>query len=671
MPVDRFNILIVDDHEENLVTLENIISNDELNIIRARSGNEALSLMLEYSISLVLLDVNMPDMDGFETAALMRGSERTRGIPIIFITASHRQPSQIFKGYQAGAVDYLYKPLDRQILQNKIRAYIDFFKQKHALELTTRQLQKTIAELNHAKKVAEEATLAKSSFLAGMSHEIRTPLNGIIGMTDLILMDKNPDDQYYEHLTDIKQSSLSLLEIINEILDISKIEADKLEIEQIPFSLREIMEKTVRLLSVKTFQKNLNFYCLHDPGLPDHLTGDPTRIRQILVNLLGNAIKFTDQGSITLKMEEVHSGNDTCTLRFSVSDTGIGIPSDRIDKLFQSYQQAHASTARQYGGTGLGLTISRKLVELMGGTIGVDSVAGQGSTFSFILPFKVFPSENAAGTATANADSLSPKALVIAERDPHTLQVCSFLNHLGIKTVTISDPVETGNMVIRDFSFIIIDYSVDFNSLLGQILGSQRVISKEASPVIIVMTADKSIHTLKLIQSLGIADHLYKPVLQNDLRRLVGRVLSNGQDGHGPEKQPGDDSLVMVSDTILDILLAEDQPINQKIIVQFLRRKGWKVTVANNGEEAFRKSFEKPYDLILMDVQMPVMDGFEATGKIREAEENPNRSTPIIALTANAMMGDRERCIDAGMNDYVTKPLDPKLFFETILRYCS
>jgi CheY-like chemotaxis protein len=484
-------------------------------------------------------------------------------------------------------------------------------------------------------------------------------------------MDKNPDDQYYEHLTDIKQSSLSLLEIINEILDISKIEADKLEIEQIPFSLREIMEKTVRLLSVKTFQKNLNFYCLHDPGLPDHLTGDPTRIRQILVNLLGNAIKFTDQGSITLKMEEVHSGNDTCTLRFSVSDTGIGIPSDRIDKLFQSYQQAHASTARQYGGTGLGLTISRKLVELMGGTIGVDSVAGQGSTFSFILPFKVFPSENAAGTATANADSLSPKALVIAERDPHTLQVCSFLNHLGIKTVTISDPVETGNMVIRDFSFIIIDYSVDFNSLLGQILGSQRVISKEASPVIIVMTADKSIHTLKLIQSLGIADHLYKPVLQNDLRRLVGRVLSNGQDGHGPEKQPGDDSLVMVSDTILDILLAEDQPINQKIIVQFLRRKGWKVTVANNGEEAFRKSFEKPYDLILMDVQMPVMDGFEATGKIREAEENPNRSTPIIALTANAMMGDRERCIDAGMNDYVTKPLDPKLFFETILRYCS
>ena len=300
---EKFNILIVDDRQENLLTLESIIDSTELNIIKAMSGNEALGLMIDHDISLVLLDVNMPGMDGFETAELMRGSERTKSIPIIFITATFRQPKQIFRGYETGAVDYLYKPLDRKILQNKIRAYIDFFKQKHALQFTTKQLQGTIAELEKARRIAEEATLAKSSFLASMSHEIRTPLNGIIGMTDLILMDRDIPDQYYEHLTDIKQSSESLLEIINEILDISKIEAEKLEIEMIEFSLRDLLEKIVRLLSVKTFQKKLEFILIHPATMPDMFTGDPTRIRQVLINLLGNAIKFTNEGSVTLSVE--------------------------------------------------------------------------------------------------------------------------------------------------------------------------------------------------------------------------------------------------------------------------------------------------------------------------------------------------------------------------------
>ena len=281
----KFNILIVDDRKENLISLEAIIDSPELNIISALSGNEALAVMLEYDISLVLLDVNMPGMDGFETAELMRGSERTKSIPIIFITATFRQPKQIFRGYETGAVDYLYKPLDRKILQNKIRAYIDFFKQKYALQLAGMELKNTIAELDKARRTAEVATLAKSSFLATMSHEIRTPLAGIIGMTDLMLMDEDLTPHHQEQLSDIKQSGESLLEIINEILDISKIEADKIEIELIAFSLRELLESVVHLLSVKTYQKNLAFFCEHPADMPDIFIGDPTRIRQVLINL--------------------------------------------------------------------------------------------------------------------------------------------------------------------------------------------------------------------------------------------------------------------------------------------------------------------------------------------------------------------------------------------------
>ena len=669
---EKFNILIVDDRKENLLSLETIIESPELNIIKALSGNEALAIMLVHDISLVLLDVNMPGMDGFETAELMRGSERTKSIPIIFITATYRQPKQIFRGYETGAVDYLYKPLDRKILQNKIRAYIDFFKQKHALQVATVTLQSTIAELDKAKRAAEVATLAKSSFLANMSHEIRTPLNGIIGMTDLMLMDEDLTQHYKEQLSDIKQSGESLLEIINEILDISKIEADKIEIEIIEFSLRELLESVVHLLSVKTYQKNLAFFCKHPADMPDIYLGDPTRIRQVLINFIGNALKFTEKGNICLNVEiQEHHGN-SFILNFSVTDTGIGIPADKLQNLFESYHQADISTTRTYGGTGLGLTISKKLVELMGGKVSVSSKVGKGSTFRFILTlFCPHPSDNPVKLDLP--EKFKGSKVVIADVEPkHASQVEEFLALWGLNPIVVTSQDEclekiktAGKDPVR---IVFIDQSLK-NGHTEMFFSKILELSPQGKkPERVVMLSNKSVQATRKLVSEGISYYLFKPVLQLELLNIMQRIF-----GPDSTQKSSDPRIPEFSKTgpKLNILVAEDQPINQRIIVQLLGKRGWDVTTANNGLEAMHKAHEKAFDLIIMDVMMPEMDGFEATRLIRQDADGKNYKTPIIALTANAMKGDKEQCIAAGMNDYIPKPINPEEVFQTLEKYYS
>jgi signal transduction histidine kinase len=670
---EKFNVLIVDDRRENLITLESIIADPELNIIKAMSGNEALTAMLEEDVSLVLLDVNMPGMDGFETAELMRSRERTKHIPIIFITATYSHPRQIFRGYETGAVDYLYKPLDRKILQNKIRAYIEFFKQKHALQVTTRQLQKTIEDLDQAKRIAEEATLTKSSFLANMSHEIRTPLNGIIGMTEILLMEPDLPDQYTEHLLDIKHSSESLLEIINEILDISKIEADKLEIEHIEFSIRDVLEKVITLISVKTFQKKLEFFCTYPPGLPDMLIGDPTRIRQVLINLLGNAVKFTESGSVSLNLILAKT-TAAIPITFEIKDTGIGIPADKLSHLFESYHQADSSVSRSYGGTGLGLTISKRLVEMMGGTIGVESEQGKGSRFFFKL---VMPKgkTDLKKQAIKFPEALKPFRVLLIEQNPiQAKQLVGFLQAWNIPCEQASSPEHALNILDRDkkssFKLILIDQSfLNYQDGLINEFFIRRFPSLKLVDFVL-LTPDKSIQEGRRIKSCGIQHRLIKPVMENGLRDLILKISSAREqdstwDSTDTRKKPAKG----IKPLGINVLLAEDQVINQKIIVKLLHKKGWNVTTSANGMDAVDIARSQAFDIILMDVFMPGMNGFEATKKIRKSSGGKNKGTPIIALTANAMKGDREKCLAVGMNDYISKPIAPDDLYRVIEKH--
>lgn len=661
----KFNVLIVDDRPENLLTLEGILESEALNILKANSGNEALSIMLEHNIALVLMDVQMPGMDGFEVAEIMRSSERTKYIPIIFVTAISKQRQHIFKGYESGAVDYLYKPLDLEILQSKIKAFIDFFQHKNALEETTRKLEKTVNELNKAKQIAEEATNAKSTFLATMSHEIRTPLNGIIGLAELGMMDEGITETQRERLLDIRNSGESLLEIINEILDISKIEADKLELEEIEFSLREVIEKIVNLLSVKVFQEKLEFVCEISPELPDVLVGDPLRLRQILINLLSNAVKFTEEGTVSIHVKLLELIEEQVSIEFSIEDTGIGIPKEKIGRLFQSYTQVDSSTTRTHGGTGLGLTISQRLVNLMGGMIRVESSLGEGSRFYFKLNMVCGEQKVAPWKINLNKPTSEFKVLIIDDHPKSTEVISNIFKAWGIRYGSANDCPSCIELLENEsFDLILIDYylkSMNGIEVAEQI--KQKLTGKNIPEIILLAPSKGNIDVLKLKKGKKY-EFLTKPLMQNDLKKFLMQRFGNSEIIATPqavEETKNTDSVRR-----LNILLAEDQIINRKIVIQLLEKKGWNVKAVENGRLAFEMASSQRFDLILMDVQMPEMDGYDATRNIRIAENDKNYHTPIVAMTAHAMKGDREKCLAAGMDYYITKPVNPSELYETI-----
>lgn len=665
----KFNILIVDDRPENLLSLEGILESNELNILKANSGNEALGIMLENDVALVLMDVQMPGMDGFEVAEIMRSAERTKYIPIIFVTAISKQRQHIFKGYESGAVDYLYKPLDLEILQSKIKAFIDFFQHKNALEQTTKKLERTVDELNKAKKIAEEATSAKSAFLATMSHEIRTPLNGIIGLAELGLMDDSVSAAQRERLVDIRNSGESLLEIINEILDISKIEADKLELEEIEFSIRDVIEKVVNLLSVKVFRESLEFVCEISPNLPDVLIGDPLRIRQILINLLSNAIKFTEEGTVSIHVKMLEHIEEQISIEFSIADTGIGIPKEKINRLFQSYSQVDTSTTRTHGGTGLGLTISQKLVNLMGGTIKVESELGVGSKFFFRLNMVTGEQREQPWELKLSRPNKDFRVLLVDDHEQSAAILSQILNQWEIDHAFVNDCPSCFELLNqKTFDLILIDYYLtSMNGVEVAIKIAEQMKGKKMPEMVLLSPSKANIDVLKL-QKAQKYEFLTKPILQSNLKQFL--TTKFGKAGQLEETQlketlPGLDD----DKRKLNILVAEDQIINRKIVTQLLEKKGWVVKAAENGRIAFEMATSQRYDLILMDVQMPEMDGFDATRNIRLAEKEKKYHTPIVAMTAHAMKGDREKCLAAGMDFYITKPVNPTELYETIEKF--
>ncbi|PZD94971.1 hybrid sensor histidine kinase/response regulator [Paenibacillus sambharensis] len=715
------NILLVDDHPDNLLTLEAVLGDFNYNLVKCLSGEEALRCLLKDDFAVIVLDVQMPGMDGFETARLIKAREKTKEIPIIFITATSKESEHFYTGYSVGAIDYMLKPFVPQILRTKIEGFVNLYISNKKLQLQTellhqktRELEKmnkelmrtayklskaeaqariiretsidtmitfdenggimtvnpalermfgfkeeevlgkpitllvpslasidyearangsagensegellevvpvrkdgtsffaeiqigkaivdnerifacTISDVTEqkqfeerlmtAKEAAEIAARAKTDFLAMVSHEIRTPMNGVIGMTALMLETEMTEEQR-EYAEIIGKSGEALLSVINDILDYSKIESGKMELEEVPFQLSSCVGETFDLFMAKSKKRNLEMTYVIDPQLEIPIVSDVTKLRQVLINLVGNAVKFTSEGSVHLEAKLLNDHGCTLDVEISVQDTGVGIPEEKLPLLFQPFSQLDSSMSRKYGGTGLGLAICKNLIELMGGTIRVETEQNKGASFIFTIRVKRLLS-------SGNEDSQ-----------------------------------ENASLPDEPLSFS------DFLAAMEETAAGDQQTYEEAGGALLGESVDLPLKTYPL------------PGLPSD-------YLTDGY------YQSGIDRITEEPDADVQILVAEDNEVNQKLAIRMLEKLGYKADVAENGQEVLNRLKIRRYGIILMDIQMPVMDGLEATRHI--CEQIPQEHRPhIIAMTANVLPGDRDKCLAAGMADFISKPI--------------
>jgi len=542
------------------------------------------------------------------------------------------------------------------------------------LELEIQVRKQTEKDLRTARDQAIEASRIKSEFLANMSHEIRTPMNGIIGMTELTLATELNEEQR-EFLNMVKASADSLLNVINDILDFSKIEAGKLELVSINFNLRDSIADMLSALSVRAFEKELELAYDFLPDVPDALIGDPGRLRQILVNLVGNAVKFTESGEIVVRVQREEVDDNEIVLHFAVTDTGPGIPPEKVHVIFEAFTQADGSCSRKHGGTGLGLTISSQLVQLMKGRAWVESDLGQGSTFHFTAHFSLQSGPTAQMIPLEAEGFQDVSVLVVDDNDTNRRILEETLSNWRLKVVAVDcgrdclPALERAHNARNPIEIVLLD--VHMPKMDGfDVAEAIRANNALSETKIIMLTSGGQHGDAARCRKIGVNAYLTKPVKQSDLLDsimvLLGTMLPKTEEPRLVTRHS-----LRENRKNLQILLTEDNLVNQKLAINVLKKKGHEITVANNGLEAVQILENRSFDLVLMDVQMPEMGGFEATAIIREREKRNGSRIPIVAMTAHAMKGDRELCLEAGMDDYVSKPIKAELLFDVINKQVS